>query len=188
MRLAIEGSMTNYDNKIEESASSSGNLLSVEAGKAVYDTNINSKMSQNSRMETAATIKPCISLSTPSTTISKPAYHGSSSNQKVSQAKKSASKSDRAKEKAGDKKFPGRLGDPRMHKAVNAKLGDPNMSLVSALLIGGFVFPDLNRHGVELSSVKDIDGVTFRQRRNQLLRRLRFAREKEKKSKCSTHT
>ena len=181
MRLAIEGNMPNLDNKVEESASSSGSLLSIEAGKAIYNTSISTTMSQNSHVEATAT-KSCISLSAPSIILSKPEYQEpDSGNQKASQAKKKAANSERAKKT--DKKFPGRTGDPRMHKAVNAKLGDPNMSLVSALLVGGFVFPELNRSGVELSSVKDTDGVTVRQRRNQLLRRLRFAREKEKKSK-----
>ena len=165
--------MTNLDNKVGESASSSGSLLSIEAGAG--------KAGQNSHIEATAT-KPCNSLSAPSIILSKPEYQEpDSGNQKAFQAKKKAAKSERAKKT--DKKFPGRTGDPRMHKAVNAKLGDPNMSLVSALLVGGFVFPELNRSGVELSSVKDTDGVTVRQRRNQLLRRLRFAREKEKKSK-----
>jgi hypothetical protein len=49
----------------------------------------------------------------------------------------------------------GRKGDPRMHRAVAARLADPDITLV------------------------DADGVTLGQRKNQLSRRLRLARQNE---------
>ncbi|KAL7483567.1 hypothetical protein ACHAW6_009200 [Cyclotella cf. meneghiniana] len=73
---------------------------------------------------------------------------------------------------------PGRTGDPRMNRAVKAKLENPSMSLIAALVIGGFVFPDLEKLEGRLSSVKDTDNVTVYQRRNQLLRRLRIEKRK----------
>lgn len=55
---------------------------------------------------------------------------------------------------------PGRTGDPRMNRAVKAKLENPSMPLIAALVIGGFVFPDLEKLDGRLSSVKDTDNVT----------------------------
>ena len=73
---------------------------------------------------------------------------------------------------------PGRPGDPRMNRAVQAKLEDPDLPLLDALALGGFVFEDLNKPGVKSSQVRDKDGVTVYQRRNQLLRRLRKERKR----------
>lgn len=73
---------------------------------------------------------------------------------------------------------PGRPGDPRMNAAVQAKLEDPDLPLLEALALGGFVFEDLNKPGVKSSEVRDKDGVTVYQRRNQLLRRLRKERKR----------
>jgi hypothetical protein len=66
----------------------------------------------------------------------------------------------------------GRKGDPRMHKAVTARLADPKLSLVDALRVGGF----------DISSEAEgehimIDGVTLSQRKNQLSRRLRLEKQ-----------
>jgi len=66
-----------------------------------------------------------------------------------------------------------------MNLAVQTKLNDSNVSLVDALLAGGFVFPDLGKPGIKQGTVKDTDNVTVYQRRNQLLRRMRLAKEKE---------
>ena len=55
---------------------------------------------------------------------------------------------------------PGRLGDPRMNRAVQAKLDNPDIPLISALVRGGFVFPGLEESKGQLSLVKDIDNVT----------------------------
>jgi hypothetical protein len=70
----------------------------------------------------------------------------------------------------------GRKGDPRMHRAVAARLADPDMSLLDALIKGGFDFP---AEGGQDSTLVDADGVTLGQRKNQLSRRLRLARQNE---------
>ena len=81
----------------------------------------------------------------------------------------------------------GRRGDPRMHKSVAARLVNADMPLLRALLTGGFHFPILNAEGIPLdphltriddAKVLDADGVTLAQRKNQLSRRIRIAREK----------
>ena len=66
----------------------------------------------------------------------------------------------------------GRKGDPRMHRAVAARLADPNMSLFDALQAGGFQYShDDDAHAI------DSENVTLGQRKNQLSRRLRLARK-----------
>eukprot|EP00565_Helicotheca_tamesis_P005702 CAMPEP_0185725522 /NCGR_PEP_ID=MMETSP1171-20130828/1763_1 /TAXON_ID=374046 /ORGANISM="Helicotheca tamensis, Strain CCMP826" /LENGTH=192 /DNA_ID=CAMNT_0028393667 /DNA_START=33 /DNA_END=608 /DNA_ORIENTATION=- len=69
----------------------------------------------------------------------------------------------------------GRKGDPRMHRAVAARQADPTMSLLDALRAGGFEFPDLENGGGD-DKVLDADSVQLCQRKNQLSRRLRLAR------------
>ena len=66
----------------------------------------------------------------------------------------------------------GRKGDPRMHRAVSARLANPEISLFDALRIGGFQYPTNDD-----SSVMDAEKVTLGQRKNQLSRRLRLARK-----------
>lgn len=78
------------------------------------------------------------------------------------------------------KSHPGRHGDQRMNRAVKARQQDPKISLLDALLHGGFQFPQLYTPGVKLSQVKDTEGVTVYQRKNQLNRRLREDRNKRK--------
>lgn len=65
----------------------------------------------------------------------------------------------------------GRKGDPRMHRAVAARLANPNLSLFEALKEGGFDYPD-----DEDGSCLDGDNVKLGQRKNQLSRRVRLAR------------
>mmetsp|Transcript_3037 Transcript_3037/g.6735 ORF Transcript_3037/g.6735 Transcript_3037/m.6735 type:complete len:210 (+) Transcript_3037:84-713(+) len=77
----------------------------------------------------------------------------------------------------------GRNGNPLMNEAVKAKVNNPNLSLVAALMAGGFVFPDFNAQGISMSEVRDTDNVTLYQRRNQLLRRLRYMKGKGSKPK-----
>ena len=77
--------------------------------------------------------------------------------------------------------FQGRHGDKRMNKAVKARQQDPKMSLLAALLHGGFIFPQLYTPGVKTSHVKDTEGVTVYQRKNQLNRRLREERNRKTK-------
>ena len=64
------------------------------------------------------------------------------------------------------------LGDPRMHKAVAARLANPSLSLYEALCIGGFDYSENDD-----KSVLDSKKVTLGQRKNQLSRRLRLARK-----------
>jgi hypothetical protein len=66
----------------------------------------------------------------------------------------------------------GRKGDPRMHRAVSARLEDPNLTLYEALKAGGFDYPTNDD-----SSLIDSEKVTLGQRKNQLSRRLRLARK-----------
>lgn len=66
----------------------------------------------------------------------------------------------------------GRNGDPRMHRAVAARLADPNITLYEALSIGGFEYPGHND-----PSFMDRNFVTLGQRKNQLARRLRTVRK-----------
>ena len=80
----------------------------------------------------------------------------------------------------------GRRGDPRMHKAVAARLVNVDMPLIKALLVGGFTFPLLDDEGhprdrnvakIDDANVADAEGVSLAQRKNQLSRRIRIARE-----------
>jgi hypothetical protein len=59
-----------------------------------------------------------------------------------------------------------------MHKAVAARLADPNISLYEALLMGGFDYLTNDD-----KSILDSKKVTLGQRKNQLSRRLRLARK-----------
>jgi hypothetical protein len=63
-------------------------------------------------------------------------------------------------------------GDPRMHKAVAARLATPSLSLYEALVIGGFSYAENDD-----KSVLDSKKVTLGQRKNQLSRRLRLSRK-----------
>jgi len=69
------------------------------------------------------------------------------------------------KKKAKTTKFkvPGRGGDQRMHKAVQARVQNPDLSLTNALLAGGFIFTDLGKPNVKASEAKDSDGITLYQ-------------------------
>lgn len=74
----------------------------------------------------------------------------------------------------------GRKGDPRMHRAVSIRLANPEISLLAALRAGGFNFPE-GEEGELQGTVVDSDDVQLTQRKNQLNRRLRFARQGMKK-------
>ncbi|CAB9529750.1 expressed unknown protein [Seminavis robusta] len=62
-------------------------------------------------------------------------------------------------------------GDPRMNRAVEIRLNNPNVSLSDALRMGGFEYPPR-----ATASVVDSENVALGQRKNQLNRRLRQAR------------
>ena len=70
----------------------------------------------------------------------------------------------------------GRKSDPRMDRAMQAKLDDPTLPLLDALRLGGFVFPKLVG-SIPQSSFLDTDNIKITQRKNQLLRRLRSAKK-----------
>jgi len=77
----------------------------------------------------------------------------------------------------------GRRGDPRMHKAVAARVANPAMSLLEALAEGGFEFPDnIEGSGRSDRDIYDADGVQLCQRKNQLSRRLRLLRKRDNAS------
>lgn len=70
----------------------------------------------------------------------------------------------------------GKESDPRMAKAIEIKTADPDTSLYDALVAGGFVFKENSR----IMDMVDADGITLTQRKNNLCRRLRQRKEREK--------
>ena len=92
-------------------------------------------------------------------------------------SKKNAKKKEKtvAKAKSSMTTKSGRKSDPRMDRAVEAKLADPSLSLIDALRAGGFDIPDSNGVSPQYVVV-DGDNVKITQRKNQLLRRLRTAK------------
>lgn len=88
------------------------------------------------------------------------------------------------KNSKGYKNRKGRKGDPRMHRAVAARMADPTMTLLDALRAGGFNYPlappntgkdgdDGINNSNSMYNVEDEEGVQLGQRKNQLSRRLR---------------
>jgi len=106
-------------------------------------------------------------------------------------AKKSKTEKSNCQEKSqpGSKKISktirrGRHGDPRMHRAVAARLLNPEMNLLESLLEGGFTFPNgapSDAENVDKSDrdIHDSDGILLSQRKNQLSRRLRLAKKRQ---------
>eukprot|EP00566_Odontella_aurita_P008295 CAMPEP_0113560844 /NCGR_PEP_ID=MMETSP0015_2-20120614/19655_1 /TAXON_ID=2838 /ORGANISM="Odontella" /LENGTH=651 /DNA_ID=CAMNT_0000462591 /DNA_START=1268 /DNA_END=3220 /DNA_ORIENTATION=- /assembly_acc=CAM_ASM_000160 len=70
-------------------------------------------------------------------------------------------------------------GDPRMKRAIAARLADLHLPLLDALIKGGFKFPAKKEKGISDKSIMDCDGVSLYQRKNQLNRRLRERRRKD---------
>lgn len=70
---------------------------------------------------------------------------------------------------------PGRPSDPRMFKAVQAKIADPSLPLDFVLEEAGFSFHQDPETGI----IVDQDGIACKQRKNQLCRRIRQEREKK---------
>uniref|UniRef100_A0A7S4IZC4 CRAL-TRIO domain-containing protein n=1 Tax=Odontella aurita TaxID=265563 RepID=A0A7S4IZC4_9STRA len=70
-------------------------------------------------------------------------------------------------------------GDPRMKRAIAARLADPHLPLLDALIKGGFKFPAKKEKGISDKSIMDGDGVSLYQRKNQLNRRLRERRRED---------
>ena len=103
---------------------------------------------------------------------------GKKSKEAKKQASRKAAKSQRLDQIRGPPR--GKHVDPRMQRAVDAKIDDPSLPLYDALLIGGFVFRD---DPSVKNGMIDIDGTTLSQRKNNLCRRVRV--EKEKRAKAA---
>ena len=69
-----------------------------------------------------------------------------------------------------------------MHRAVAARLSNPKISLFEALKIGGFEYEQDND-----ANALDNEHITLGQRKNQLSRRVRLARQQKKEQKVSVH-
>ena len=72
----------------------------------------------------------------------------------------------------------GRKGDPRMDRAVAARLGNPELTPIEALRFGGFNYP---KHIHDNRYILPNDTVTLGQHKNQLSRRYRLARQQAEK-------
>lgn len=96
---------------------------------------------------------------------------------------KSKTKSKTRKREEGRSR--GRESDPRMTKAVEIRFSDPNVSPFDALLAGGFVFRDDPRKN---NAMVDEDGITLAQRKNNLCRRIRRLKEREKKAEAAAQS
>ena len=73
----------------------------------------------------------------------------------------------------------GKPSDPRMSKAIEIKQANPELSLYDALVAGGFLF----RQDSVLNDMVDTDGITLRQRKNNLCRRIRLEKTKKEKKR-----
>ena len=198
-RLAIEGQADNIVSEVNRSTSQEGNISDVSLAsdsklppKASSTTNLTapelgniSDLSSADQQSESTTSKPTSSKLSPIVEEGK-----KSDTTEVNSSKKSSvsASSKPARTKVEGAKFkikthPGRTGDKRMNKAVDAKRQNPNMTHLDAILAGGFVFPNMYAPGVKLGEAKDLDGVSVNQRKNQLMRRLRTDNAKKKNSK-----
>jgi len=101
---------------------------------------------------------------------------------------------ERTKKKRKDKKQKtnnrkgrsGRKSDPRMLRAVEIRLAEPDIPLQEALTRGGFQFrrrEDFLGGGTDKDLI-DNDGIALSQRKNNLCRRLRVEKEKRKEEEA----
>lgn len=74
-----------------------------------------------------------------------------------------------------------RWSDPRMDRAVQARLDDPTLSAEDALRTGGYEFPVLADQKLTDKEVVDSDNVSIHQRKNNLLRRVRQKKQQMEK-------
>ena len=74
--------------------------------------------------------------------------------------------------------------DPRMAKAVRAKQEDPDLKLHDALIIGGYVFAEKGPGQTDFD-VFDEDGVSLKQRKNNLCTRLKREQTRNESKKAS---
>ena len=98
---------------------------------------------------------------------------------KASRNTQSCSEDDKTLRRPGKVRRGGRQSDPRMSKAIAAKMNHDNLSLREALEAGGFVFPPKTSSRRAASTVIDNEGVTLAQRKNQLSRRLRKLKKRK---------
>ena len=84
--------------------------------------------------------------------------------------------------KSGKKKV-GRRADPRMNRAVRIKLRNPGITPFAALVQGGYDYPTPVK-GSSAHEIFDSDNVSLHQRKNQLCRRVRQLREKQKRDEA----
>ena len=120
--------------------------------------------------------KPSVKASGITATLSSSLYTyaaGKKSKEAKKQASRKAAKSQQLDQIRGPPR--GKYVDPRMQRAVDAKIDDPSLPLYDALLIGGFVFRD---DPSVKNGMIDIDGTTLSQRKNNLCRRVRVEKEK----------
>ena len=75
-------------------------------------------------------------------------------------------------------------GDSRMAKAVHSKQEDPDLSLYDALISGGYSFPQKGP-GQTDCDVFDEDGVSLKQRKNNLCTRLKREQTRNETKKAS---
>ena len=104
------------------------------------------------------------------------ATSGTSGTSRTSASSSSSSSSSTATKPTGKRMT---YADDRMKKAVELRLANPKMKLKDALEQGGFVFGVFDDAGEEVDAG---DGVRLTQRKNQLSRRLRLAKQKKGES------
>jgi len=90
----------------------------------------------------------------------------------------------RATETSPKRKRAGNGVDPRMAKAVRAKQEDPDLKLYDALIIGGYVFTQKAPRQTDFD-VFDEDGVSLKQRKNNLCTRLKREQTRNETKKAS---
>ena len=189
-RLAIEAGQDNLVSEVSRSTNQDGNISDVSMASDSKPSSLpprsSSSTDQNARLELEGISMMTDQQSDTSITNSskKSSASASSDSKPMSSPRKSPSKHYTAKveERGKIRKHPGRSGDERMHKAVAARRQNPDISLLDALLAGGFVFPNMYAPGIKSSEAKDIDGVSVTQRKNQLMRRLRLDKDKKQKT------
>ena len=87
------------------------------------------------------------------------------------------------------KRARGQRGDPRMNQTLITCLRDPDLPHLDALLQNGFDFSPLSREELGMASAKDTkdaDGITLKQRLDNLGRRLRNAKRWIKEEREAT--
>ena len=186
-RLAIEAARDNEVSEVNHSTNQDGNISDVSTSDSKPSSlppRSSSSTNQTARLELVGDISDVSMMTDHLSDTSIP----NSSKKSLAPASASASPGSKpmslprkssSKHRGKIRKCPGRSGDTRMHKAVDARRQNPEMSLLDALLAGGFVFPDVYATGIKQSEAKDIDGVSVAQRKNQLMRRLRLDKKQK---------